>query len=86
VDETVTYKSIGEKLCTLFDVEKEKDLKMVSLAEYAKAKVKANTKAKDKIAILYADGEISMSGDAGITASEFCPAITKIREDSTIKA
>lgn len=86
VDETVTYKSIGEKLCTLFDVEKEKDLKMVSLAEYAKAKVKANTKTKDKIAILYADGEISMSGDAGITASEFCPAITKIREDSTIKA
>lgn len=86
VDETVTYKSIGEKLCTLFDVEKEKDLKMVSLAEYAKARVKSNTKAKEKIAILYADGEITMSGKEGITASEFCPAITKIREDSTIKA
>lgn len=86
VDETVTYKTIGDKLCTLFGVEKEKDLKMVSLAQYAKAKVKSNMKAKEKIAVLYADGEITMNGSEGITASEFCPAIQKIREDSSVKA
>lgn len=86
VDEAVTYNGIGQKLCTLFDVEKEKDLKMVSLAQYAKAKVKTNMKTKNKVAILYADGEITMNGSEGITAYKFCPAIQKIREDSTIKA
>ena len=86
VDEAVSYNGIVEKLCTLFNVEKEKDLEMVSLAKYAKAVVKNNMKAKEKIAILYADGEITMNGSEGITASEFCPAIKKIREDSTIKA
>ncbi|MBR5857160.1 MAG: signal peptide peptidase SppA [Bacteroidales bacterium] len=85
-DEAVTYNGIGQKLCALFNVEKEKDLKMVSLAQYAKAKVKNNMKSKDKIAILYANGEITMNGSDGITAYKFCPAIQKIREDSTIKA
>ncbi len=86
VDEAVTRQEMLDKLCNLFGVEKEKDLKMITLSKYAKAVIKPNVKAKDKIAVLYADGEISMDGSEGITASEFCPLISKIKADSTVKA
>lgn len=86
IDEAVTYSELNDKICTLFGVEREKDLKMVTLLKYANAKIKPDIKVKDKIAILYADGEIAMDGSDGITASKFCPEIKKIREDSTIKA
>ncbi len=86
VDEAVTYSEMTDKLCALYGVEKEKDLKLISLAKYAKAVVKSNIKAKDKIAIIYADGEITMNGSEGITAAEYCPMIVKIRQDSSIKA
>ena len=75
-----------EKLCSLFGVEKDDDLKMISLAAYAKATENQNLKATDKIAVIFADGEIAMSGKEGITASEFCPMISKIKGDSSIKA
>ena len=75
-----------DKLCSLFGVEKEKDLKMISLADYAKAKVIPNLKLKEKIAVIYANGEISMKGENGITAEKFCPMISEIKGDSTIKA
>ncbi len=85
-DEAVTLYEMSDKLCDLFGVEREKDLKTISLADYAKAVVKPNITAKEKIAVLYADGEISMSGTEGITASQFCDVIPKIKEDSSIKA
>ncbi len=86
IDEAVTIPQMTDKLCNLFGVEKEKDLKMITLDKYASAVVKPNIKARDKIAVIYADGEITMSGTEGITASEFCPMISKIKADSSVKA
>ena len=86
VDEAITGLELTDKLCDLFGVEKEKDLEIISLGDYAKAAVKPNIKAKDKIAVIYAEGEISMDGTEGITATEFCPMISKIKADSSIKA
>ena len=86
VDEAVTTQEMTDKLCSLFGVEKEKDLEMITLDKYAKAVIKPNLKTSDKIAVIYADGEITMSGNEGITASEFCPMISKIKADSSIKA
>ncbi|MBQ8034734.1 MAG: signal peptide peptidase SppA [Bacteroidales bacterium] len=86
VDEAVTTQEMTDKLCSLFGVEKEKDLEMITLDKYAKAVIKPNLKTSDKIAVIYADGDITMSGNEGITASEFCPMISKIKADSSIKA
>lgn len=86
IDEAVTLPQMSDKLCSLFGVTKEKELKMISLADYAKAALKPDMKINEKIAVLYANGEITMDGKDGISASEFCPVISKIKEDSTIKA
>lgn len=86
VDAALTRQEMTDRLCSLFGVEKEKDIKVISLSKYAKAVIKPNIKAIDKIAVLYADGEISMDGKEGITATEFCPLISKIKADSSVKA
>lgn len=86
VDSLVTRDDIHNILCNLFSVEDEKDLKLVSLSTYANAKVKPNVKAKDKIAVIYADGEITMSDPAGLSAKKFYPIIRKVAKDSTVKA
>lgn len=85
-DEAVTMPEMSEKLCSLFGVENEKDLEMISLNQYVKAVIKPNIKAKDKIAVIYAEGEITMNGPEGITANEYCPIISKIKADSSVKA
>lgn len=86
VDELADRNRIQEILCTLFDVEKEKDLKIISLASYAEARIKPNIKAKEKIAVIYADGEITMSDPAGLSAKKFYPIIRQVSQDSTVKA
>lgn len=86
VDELVSRDGLYNTLCTLFDVEKEKDLKFVSLSQYADARVKPNVKSKDKIAVIYADGEITMSDPAGLSAKKFYPIIRKVSQDTSVKA
>jgi len=87
IDGIKTRNEMSEELCNLFGVEKEKDLKFISLPDYSSAAVKENYKAKDKIAVIYADGEIT-SGDEEdqITDGHFCRLISKVRADSTVKA
>lgn len=85
-DSSLSNTDMSRKLCDLFGVKKESELKYISLSDYASAKVKADAKAKNKIAVLYAEGEITMAGDKGITAKDLCPVIKKIRKDSSIKA
>jgi protease IV len=85
VDKVMTRHQIISQMCTLFGVKKEKELKVTTLAEYAAAKVKPNIKEKKKIAVIYANGEISMEGN-GIDAKRFAPMIDLINADSSIKA
>ncbi|MCF0164853.1 MAG: signal peptide peptidase SppA [Bacteroidales bacterium] len=87
VDEAFQPAELNAYLCSLFNVSDSKNLKFVDLATYAKARVKENTRAKEKIAILYADGEIVMRGDDTVVGgAEFAMEIEKLRKDSTIKA
>ena len=86
VDELVSRDELYDILRTLFDVKKDKDLKFVSLSQYAEARVKPNVKVKDKIAVIYADGEITMSDPAGLSAKKFYPIIRKVAQDSNVKA
>lgn len=85
VDEAVTESELTDILCTLFSVEKEKELQFVPLAKYAKAKVTPNVRAKDKVAIVYASGEIMMAGSMA-SAKELNSEIKKVSEDSSVKA
>ena len=86
VDEIVSRDDIYTILRTLFDVEKDKDIKFVPLATYAEARVKPNLKVTEKIAVIYADGEITMSDKEGLSATKFYPIIRDLRQDSTVKA
>ena len=87
VDERWYDDQVRSYFCTLCDVKDPKDLKYVSLKDYAAAKVHANMRAKDKIAVIYADGEIVMDDDgSGNIGNHFAREIAKARADSSIKA
>ena len=87
VDELWFDDQVRDYFCTLTGAKEPKDLKYVSLKDYAAAKVKPNLRAKDKIAVIYADGEIVMNdqGDGNI-GNRFAREIAKARADSSIKA
>lgn len=84
-DGIMTRNEMTAELAGLFGVEKEDDIKMITLDKYAKAVIKPNIKATDKIAIIYANGEIVDSGE-GISPSKYTKVISDVRKDSTIKA
>ena len=86
VDELVSKDQMASILCTLFDVEEDDDLTFVSLAKYAEAKVKPNLASKEKIAVIYADGEITMDAQQGLTVKKFYPIIREISKDPDVKA
>ena len=86
VDELCTVNGMEENLRTLAGAEKLKDVKMITLDKYIKARIKTNYKAKDKIAIIYADGQINPNGSDGITEEKFQPIIRDLRADSSVKA
>ena len=87
VDELWYDDQVRDYFCTLTGAKEPKDLKYVSLKDYAAARVKPNLRAKDKIAVIYADGEIVMndSGDGNI-GNNFAKEIAKVRNDETVKA
>ncbi len=87
VDELWYDDQVREYFCTLSGAKEPKDLKYVGLKDYAAAKVKPNLRAKEKIAVIYADGEIMMNdtGD-GYIGNRFAREIAKARADSSVKA
>ena len=86
VDEIISRDELQSILCNLYDTDNEKNLKFVSLPDYAEAKIKADLSTKDKIAVIYADGEITMAGKEGLTVKKFYPIIREVSKDSSIKA
>ena len=87
VDELLDYSQLEDKLCDLFVVEKFEDVKGISLCDYATLKKTVNFKAKNKVAVIYAEGEI-VDGDAkeGVAGNHFAKIISDVRKDSTIQA
>ena len=72
IDGVYTVNEMEDQLRMLSGAEKIKDVKMITLDKYAKARLKTDYKVKDE-------------GD-GITAQKFQPIIRDIRSDSSIKA
>ena len=73
---------MDEYLCHLFGKNYPDQLKKVSMSDYIKD---LKNKGSDKIAVLYAEGDIVRSG-GGIAGEKFSREIAKVRADSTVKA
>ena len=89
VDQAMYKDELEDYLCTLFDVKEAKDLKFADFSTYAANKLKdEGKKVKDKIAVIYADGEIDMSGnpDTDIVGEVLARRLKKLEQDSSVKA
>ena len=87
--DTIYYADqMKEYMCNLASTEKFEKIGFVKLADYAPGKLVQHTKAKEKVAVLYANGEIVVDGDTeqNIVGAKFAAEVEKVRKDSTIKA
>ncbi len=87
--DTIYYADqIKEYITGLAQAKEYDKVGFVNLVDYAPAHLMQTTRAKDKVAVLYANGEIVMSGDTeqNIVGDEFAAQVAKVRKDSTIKA
>ena len=76
-------------LCNLASADKFEKVGFVNLTDYAPGKLaQIASKSKDKVAVLYANGEIVIDGDTeqNIVGAKFAAEVEKVRSDSTIKA
>src|SRR5574344_2459550 len=87
VDQCWYTDELEDYMCDLFGVNDSKKLAFVDLQSYAILRTNNNPKAKDKIAVVYADGEIVMNGDdENIVGERLAARLTKLEKDSTVKA
>ncbi len=63
VDELMTREQLQQKLADLFVTDKFENVKGISLQDYAMLKNTVNFKAANKVAVIYADGEIIDGND-----------------------
>ena len=87
VDELLTRKELQAKLCDIYVAERFEDIKAIQLPDYAQLKSTVNLKAKKKVAVIYAEGNI-VDGDEKqqVAGDRFANIISKVRKDSTVKA
>lgn len=87
VDELLNKEELRQRLSDLFDAGQTKDVPMISLTDYATLKVTPNLKAKNKIAVIYAEGNIIDGNETEQVAGDrFASIIANVRRDSTVKA
>jgi len=86
VDELMDRDALKSQLATLAVVDDYKKVSMIPFADYVAAKVLPSG-GKEKIAIIYADGEIIDGVDEREVAGDhFAAVIEKVREDKNVKA
>ncbi len=87
VDELYTREELQRQLCVLYSAEEFDDIKAIQLPDYARLKSTVNYKAVDKIAIIYAEGEIlDGNGNQGVAGDRFAKIISDVRKDKDVKA
>jgi protease-4 len=94
-DKSAYYDEVMAEIRTRLEIEEDKDINMIALSKYSSAKSKNKLDIdieskfkKDKIAIVYAYGEIQGGKNKkGVMGSEsIAEAIKEARKDSTVKA
>ncbi|MCR4864721.1 MAG: signal peptide peptidase SppA [Bacteroidales bacterium] len=87
VDELMTREQCREKLTDLAMAKKFDDIKFIPFEQYVESKVKDNLKAKKKVAIIYANGQIvDGTQNREVAGARFAQIISEVRADSTVKA
>ena len=87
VDELLTREELQQKIADLYVTDDYKNVKAISLQDYATIKNTVNYKAKNKIAVIYANGDIIDGYDKqNVAGDRFAKIIADVRKDSTIKA
>ncbi len=87
VDELLTREELQQQLCVLYSANKYEDIKAIQLPDYAKLKTTINFKAKSKVAVIYAEGNIIDGNEKQQVAGDrFARIISDVRKDSTVKA
>ena len=87
VDELMTREQCREKLTDLAMAKKFDDIKFIPFEKYVESKVKDNLKAKKKVAIIYANGQIvEGTQNREVAGARFAQVISEVRADSTVKA
>lgn len=85
IDETWYKDEVDKYLCEQNDVKKIQEVSFVKINKYA-SKVKKGSR-RNRIAVVYADGEIVDSGsDADIVGAKLANTLRKVREDKKVKA
>lgn len=87
VDELLTREELQAKLCDIYVAERFENIKAIQLPDYAQLKSTVNLKARKKVAVIYAEGNI-VDGDEKqqVAGDRFANIISKVRKDSTVKA
>ncbi|SKC54976.1 protease-4 [Bacteroidales bacterium WCE2004] len=86
VDALVDRQALEDKLTSLAVADEYKDIKWIDFADYVEAR-NLPTKIRQKIAVVYADGEIvNGSAKSDVAGNRFAAILAKVRADSTVKA
>ena len=87
VDELFTREQLQQQIADLYVTEKYEDVKSISLQDYATLKNTVNYKAKKKVAVIYAEGNIvDGNGKQDVAGDRFAKIIADVRKDTTVKA
>ena len=88
VDGILYSRDFEDTLRNLMNIEADKDINSISLSEYAKNCPAEKVKGNDKIAVLYAVGEIKdgKGSDEVIGSETLCKAIRDAYQDKDVKA
>ena len=87
VDELLTREELRCKLADLYVTDRFENIQSISIQDYAKLKNVVNYKAKSKVAVIYAEGNIVDGKEKQqIAGDRFAEIIADVRKDSTVKA
>lgn len=87
VDELLSQDQLEDKLAMLYMTDDYSNVQSISIQDYAQLNTAGNPAGKNKIAIIYAEGEI-VDGDATeeVAGDRFVRIIQKVRQDKDVKA
>ena len=87
VDELLSRNELEQKLCDLFVAEDIEDVKSISLSDYIKVRTQTDFNAGNKVAVIYANGDIvDGKGKQNVAGERFADIISDVRKDTTVKA
>jgi protease-4 len=87
VDELLTQDQLEDKMAMLYMADSYSDVQSISIEDYAQLNTAGNPEGQQKIAVIYAEGNI-VDGDADedVAGDRFVKIIQKVRNDKAVKA